>query len=69
MRPSLPAGSRSDNDRGLSARIVLGRAVVSESADYFVLLGITLFLLAFGLLMVLSSSSLESMAAGGTFFA
>jgi UDP-N-acetylglucosamine--N-acetylmuramyl-(pentapeptide) pyrophosphoryl-undecaprenol N-acetylglucosamine transferase/cell division protein FtsW len=32
----------------------------SESSDYFLLLGITLFMVVFGLVMVLSSSSVES---------
>lgn len=51
-----PAGSRS----GLTARISLGRAMNSESSDYFLLLGITLFMVVFGLVMVLSSSAVES---------
>ncbi|MCI0155866.1 putative lipid II flippase FtsW [Leifsonia shinshuensis] len=55
---SEPAsGSRSG---ALAARISLGRAMNSESADYFLLLGITLFMVVFGLVMVLSSSSVES---------
>jgi len=54
--PGEPAESRG----GLSARISLGRAMNSESSDYFLLLGITLFMVVFGLVMVLSSSSVES---------
>lgn len=55
--PEPGSGSRSG---ALAARISLGRAMNSESADYFLLLGITLFMVVFGLVMVLSSSSVES---------
>jgi cell division protein FtsW len=44
----------------LTARISLGKAMQAESANYFLLLGITLFMVVFGLVMVLSSSSVES---------
>ena len=54
---------------GLAARISLGRAVTSESADYFLLVGITLFLVVFGLVMVLSSSAVESHNDSNSFFA
>ncbi|HEX7834053.1 MAG TPA: FtsW/RodA/SpoVE family cell cycle protein, partial [Pseudolysinimonas sp.] len=40
----------------------------AETPEYFLLLGTTLFLVVFGLVMVLSSSSIESRAAGGDFF-
>ncbi|WP_295121422.1 putative lipid II flippase FtsW [uncultured Leifsonia sp.] len=61
LRPA-PDGSDSERElRGpLAARISLGRAMNSESADYYLLLGITLFMVVFGLVMVLSSSSVES---------
>jgi cell division protein FtsW len=52
-----------------SARISLGRAFEAESANYFLLLGLTLFMVAFGLLMVLSSSYVASHADGSSFFA
>jgi UDP-N-acetylglucosamine--N-acetylmuramyl-(pentapeptide) pyrophosphoryl-undecaprenol N-acetylglucosamine transferase/cell division protein FtsW len=54
--PEQPADSRA----GIAARISLGRAMNSESSDYFLLLGITLFMVVFGLVMVLSSSAVES---------
>ncbi|MCL2794970.1 MAG: putative lipid II flippase FtsW [Microbacteriaceae bacterium] len=47
-----------------SARIMLGRAFVAESADYGVLLGLTLFIVVFGLLMVLSSSYVDAHSTG-----
>lgn len=43
-----------------SVRISLGRVLQAEPANYYMLLGITLFMVAFGLVMVLSSSSAES---------
>ena len=51
-----------------TARISLGRVLQAESANYFMLLGITLFMVVFGLVMVLSSSSVESHTSGDNFF-
>ena len=51
-----------------AARIRLGRVFRVESKDYFLLLGTTLFLVVFGLVMVLSSSSVESNLEDGGFF-
>jgi len=53
---------------GHTARITLGRVFRAESANYFLLLGTTLFLIAFGLVMVLSSSSVDSYLADMGFF-
>jgi cell division protein FtsW len=61
-----PTGSRLS---GLTARISLGRAMQAESSNYFLLLGITLFMVVFGLVMVLSSSSVESHNDSDNFFA
>lgn len=52
-----------------TARISLGRAFEAESANYFMLLGLTLFMVGFGLLMVLSSSYVDSHADGSSFLA
>jgi len=41
----------------------------AETPEYFLLLGTTLFLVVFGLVMVLSSSSIESRVEDGDFFA
>jgi cell division protein FtsW len=51
-----------------SARISLGRVFQAESSNYFMLLGITLFMVIFGLIMVLSSSSVDSHASTNNFF-
>ncbi|MGW9629958.1 putative lipid II flippase FtsW [Agromyces sp. NPDC055520] len=67
-----PRASRSpEPDRpGVSAaRIKLGRVFRVESADYFLLLGTTLFLVVFGLVMVLSASVVQSHLEDESFFA
>jgi hypothetical protein len=51
-----------------SARISLGRVFRAESSNYFMLLGLTLFMVVFGLIMVLSSSSVVSHATTNNFF-
>ncbi|AYG04755.1 putative lipid II flippase FtsW [Gryllotalpicola protaetiae] len=66
--PRFAAGGRAGGAMH-SARISLGRAFEAESANYFLLLGLTLFMVAFGLLMVLSSSYVSSHADGSSFFA
>ena len=50
-------------------RISLGKVFHAESADYVFLLGITMFMVVFGLIMVLSSSSVDSHVADDSFFA
>ena len=67
-RAQAPAES-SSRPAGLAARISLGRGMTSESADYFLLLGTTLFMVVFGLVMVLSSSAVESHNDSDNFFA
>ncbi|WP_157008756.1 putative lipid II flippase FtsW [Agromyces laixinhei] len=67
-----PRANRSQEpDRpGISAaRIRLGRVFRVESADYLLLLGTTLFLVAFGLVMVLSASVVQSHLEDESFFA
>jgi cell division protein FtsW len=51
-----------------AARISLGRVFQAESSNYFLLLGITLFMVVFGLVMVLSSSAVDSHVDDGNFF-
>lgn len=50
-------------------RISLGRPFRAESASYVFLLGVTLLMVVFGLIMVLSSSSVDSHIADNNFFA
>ena len=67
--PPRTARPQKADDAGVStARIRLGRVFRVESKDYFLLLGTTLFLAVFGLVMVLSSSSVESNLEDGGFF-
>jgi cell division protein FtsW len=51
-----------------SARISLGQVFTAESGNYFLLLGTTLFLVLLGLVMVLSSSSIDSYVGRQGFF-
>ena len=55
--------------RGSAAVVVVRRIFAAETPEYFVLLGTTIFLVVFGLVMVLSSSSSESWVSDGDFFA
>ncbi|MGO4593503.1 putative lipid II flippase FtsW [Leifsonia sp. 2TAF2] len=74
--PRIPTRSRADQQAAqastrlgaLTTRIQLGRSMTSESANYFLLLGITLFMVVFGLVMVLSSSAVESHNDSDNFF-
>jgi cell division protein FtsW len=50
------------------ARVPVRRIFSAENRNYFLLLGTTLFLVAFGLVMVLSSSAIESNVDGDGFF-
>ncbi|GAB3617626.1 hypothetical protein GCM10027416_21830 [Okibacterium endophyticum] len=58
----------SDEPRARTARISLGRLQTSENGTYFLLLGTTLFLVVVGLVMVLSSSSVDSFLDDQGFF-
>lgn len=51
-----------------TARIPLRRIFAAENSNYFLLFGVTLFLVIFGLVMVLSSSTIESYIAEQGFF-
>ena len=50
------------------ARVPVGRLFSAEHRNYFMLLGTTIFLVAFGLVMVLSASSIESHVDENSFF-
>ncbi|WP_307784438.1 MULTISPECIES: putative lipid II flippase FtsW [unclassified Salinibacterium] len=62
------AGSASKSKEPVAARVPVKRIFSGESSNFFLLLGTTLFLVIFGLVMVLSSSSVESYAADQGFF-
>ncbi|MCS5719796.1 putative lipid II flippase FtsW [Herbiconiux sp. CPCC 205763] len=64
-RAGAPAA---DASSGHSARISLGQVFTAESSNYFLLLGTTLFLVLLGLVMVLSSSSIDSFTERQGFF-
>ena len=68
--PTQSAGGRTDAPprSAFTARITLGRVFPSASSNYYLLLGVTLFMVIFGLIMVLSSSSVDSHTDGGSFF-
>ena len=56
-------------DSGASVVVGVKKLFAAETPNYFLLLGTTLFLVAFGLVMVLSSSSVESHLQSNDFFA
>lgn len=68
-RTETPAPQTSVRSSFVSARISLSRVFAAESANYYFLLAVTLFMVVFGLVMVLSSSSIDSGSGGGSFFA
>lgn len=71
LRPRILTDEEHDHParlNGFAAHISLGKSFRSESRDYFLLLGTTLFMVVFGLIMVLSSSSIESHDATEDFF-
>ena len=81
MTTTRPARSQRQTDRAgqrpageprqrqpFIARVPVGRLFAAEHRNYFLLLGTTLFLVAFGLVMVLSASSIESHVDENSFF-
>ncbi|MBG6237933.1 cell division protein FtsW [Mycetocola sp. CAN_C7] len=66
---SAPTTSRPrSDDSAQSARISLGRVLIPQSRNYLLVLGTTLFLVGVGLVMVLSSSSVDSFLDNKGFF-
>ena len=65
--PPTPATAVTDT-RGPGAVVAVKRLFAAETGSYFLLLGTTLFLVVFGLIMVLSSSAVESFKASGDFY-
>ncbi|MDM4763085.1 putative lipid II flippase FtsW [Galbitalea sp. SE-J8] len=68
-RRTAPARAAAGAADGSRAVVAVRRVFASEGRDYFLLLGVTLFLVIFGLVMVLSSSSVESYAKTDNAFA
>ncbi|MBX3195930.1 MAG: putative lipid II flippase FtsW [Microbacteriaceae bacterium] len=70
MTTTRPPRRRSEGREPAQPAVVqaVQRLFAAETPEYFVLLGTTLFLVVFGLVMVLSSSSIEARAAGLDFW-
>ncbi|MEC5150565.1 putative lipid II flippase FtsW [Cryobacterium sp. GrIS_2_6] len=68
-RTESPRFSLAPGSRRITTRITLRRLLHAESSNYYLLLGTTLFMVGFGLMMVLSASSVDSHTAGDSFFA
>jgi cell division protein FtsW len=66
-----PAPKSSDAKGAVKSTVVVGvrKLFAAETPNFFLLLGTTVFLVAFGLVMVLSSSSVESHLESDDFFA
>ena len=68
QQPPTRAADAESSRRAPAAMVAVKRIFAAETGNYFVLLGATLFLVVFGLIMVLSSSSVESFLSSGDFF-
>jgi cell division protein FtsW len=69
--PKSPGPKSSDTRGPVKSTVVVGvrKLFAAETPNFFLLLGTTVFLVAFGLVMVLSSSSVESHLESDDFFA
>ncbi|WP_439690656.1 putative lipid II flippase FtsW [Curtobacterium sp. SP.BCp] len=65
---SSATGAGSSRRRPTGAVVAVKNVFVAESATFYTILGVTLFLVVFGVVMVLSSSSVEQYAATHDFF-
>ena len=63
-----PAPAVPDDRQGPAAVVAVRRLFAAETGNFFLLLGTTLFLVAFGLVMVLSSSAVTSYTESDDFF-
>lgn len=64
----MSAADTESRSRAPAAVVAVRRLFGAETANYYLLLGTTLFLVALGLVMVLSSSSVTSYTQSGQFF-
>lgn len=69
MNRFRPAQFRASTESVRQQRIGLKRILRSESFDFYFLLGVTVFMVPFGLMMVLSASGVESHNTSNDFFA
>jgi cell division protein FtsW len=70
QRPTTQRPTAAEAEKSTPTAIVaVRRLFAAETPEYFLLLGATLFLLIFGLVMVLSSSAIDSLVNDGDFFA
>lgn len=67
-RVARPRPDGTDDRSGAKVVVAVQRLFAAETREYFLLLGTTLFLVVFGLVMVLSSSSIQSRVDEGDFF-
>ncbi|HRN29611.1 MAG TPA: putative lipid II flippase FtsW [Terrimesophilobacter sp.] len=67
--PSRSTSPGIDEGKGAGVVVAVRRLFKSETGNYFLVLGTTLFLVVFGLIMVLSSSSVSSFKQSDDFFA
>jgi len=63
-----PQAAPRPEPRPTIAVVPVRRLFAAEGGNYFLLLGVTLFMVVFGLVMVLSSSTIESYSDDGDFF-
>ncbi len=63
-----PDASAKEQQKAAAALIAVKRVFGAETGNYFLLLGTTLFLVVFGLIMVLSSSAVELVSKNDNFF-
>lgn len=68
MPQAAPAAQTAPRSRPTVAVVPVKRIFAAARTDYFLLLGVTLFLVIFGLVMVLSSSTIESFSDDEGFF-
>jgi cell division protein FtsW len=67
-RTPRTSGSQQHDRKTAGALVAVKRVFGAETGNFFLLLGTTIFLVAFGLIMVLSSSSVESISQNGNYF-
>ncbi len=66
--PRTTPQAATKNTAGLSTRFNLSKAFAAESFNFYFLIGVTLFLVLIGLVMVLSASAVDSFLQDGGFF-